>query len=103
MSSNLETKFKVSGDSTSAQAALRSTEEGLGRVEKQAKKAGDQSAISGENLAGAFRAAAGALVASQFIQANKSVEQLQRAFEAVTGSVEAGAAGAQGPKGDTGD
>ena len=40
MSRNLETKLKISGDSTSAQAALRSTEEGLGRVEKQAKKTG---------------------------------------------------------------
>lgn len=91
MSSNLETKLKVSGDSTSAQAALRSTEEGLGRVEKQAKKTGDESAISGEKLAGAFRAAAGALVVSQFIQANRTVEDLALAFKTVTGSAEAGA------------
>ena len=98
MSRNLETKLKISGDSTSAQAALRSTEEGLGRVEKQAKKTGDESAISGAKLAGAFRAAAGALAVSQFIQANKSLEQLQRAFEAVTGSAEAGAVAFQHAK-----
>lgn len=98
MSRDLETKLKISGDSSSAQAALRSTEEGLGRVEKQAKKTGDESAISGAKLATAFRAAASALVVSQFIQANKSLEQLQRAFEAVTGSAEAGAVAFQHAK-----
>lgn len=95
MSSNLETKLRISGDSTSAQAALRSTEEGLDRVGKQAKKTGDESAISGAKLADAFKAAASALVVSKFVEANRSVEDLNMAFKAVTGSAEAGATAMQ--------
>lgn len=95
MASNLETKLRISGDSTSAQAALRSTEEGLDRVGKQAKKTGDESAISGAKLADAFKAAASALVVSKFVEANRSVEDLNMAFKAVTGSAEAGATAMQ--------
>lgn len=91
MTKSVESKVILSGDATGAKYAIGQTEPGLKKLGKKAKSQSKDVEAFGSSFAGAFKAAAASLVAAQFVEANKSLEQLERGFKAVTGSSEAGA------------
>lgn len=98
MAKKVETKITLSGDAEGAKKAIGQTEQELEKLGKKAKEQSKDVEAFGLSLSTALRAAAASLVAAQFIDANKSLEQLERGFTAVTGSAEDGAKALQRAK-----